>query len=389
MSRSVTHRGLLRQVAILGCLFLLSIGSDAQVLVKVSDSVFFRLGTLMQFWADGTQDPVSGGYSQNLFLRRVRFIVSGQIADRVTFFFQTENSRLGNSTATASKNTATGFIVQDAFGEWRIAGDLLALDAGLFFAPQSRDLMTVSSTCLSFDVSSYSSLQTVATQSSGGRDVGFQLKGYLLGDHLEYRAGVFDGQRELQSPAGAGSRNPPRFAARLQYDAFDVEKGYAYPRTNRGTKRILAVGAWNDRQGAFRAWGLDATLDLPVAANKDALTIGGEYFSYDGHKQFTQIANGVVTDLLPRQDAFFTDAGYYFGSLAVQPFLRYETLRFADSSNLSRDQTRYGAGLNWYVSATNMKVSALEERIVSRVLPAGASRRVTNRVAIQLQFLYY
>jgi Phosphate-selective porin O and P len=388
MSRSVIHRGHLKRVAILGWIFLLSVRSHAQVLVKVSDSVFFRLGTLMQFWADGTQDPVSGGYSQNLFLRRVRFIVSGQIAERVTFFFQTENSRLGNATATAGKNTATGFIVQDAFGEWRIAGDLLALDAGLLFAPQSRDLMTVSSTCLSFDVSSFSSLQTVATQSSGGRDVGFQLKGYLLGDHLEYRAGVFDGQRQLQSPAGAGSRNPPRFAARLQYDAFDVEKGYAYPRTNRGAKRILAIGAWNDRQGAFQAWGLDATLDLPLA-NRDALTVGGEYFAYDGHKQFTQIANGVVTDLLPRQHAYFTDAGYYLAALAVQPFLRYETLRFADSINLPRDQTRYGAGLNWYVSATNMKVSALEERIVSRVLPAGASRRVTNRVAIQLQFVYY
>ena len=45
-----------------------------QVLVKVSDSVFFRLGFHFQGTLDWQQDPVSEGYSQNMYLRRVRAI---------------------------------------------------------------------------------------------------------------------------------------------------------------------------------------------------------------------------------------------------------------------------------------------------------------------------
>jgi hypothetical protein len=145
---------------------------------------------------------------------------------------------------------------------------------------------------------------------------------------------------------------------------------------------------WGDRQGDFRAWGVDLAMDLPIAG-EDALTADGEYFFYDGRKQFTQIANGVTTDLLPRQHAFLADAGYYFGSLAIQPFLRYKCLRFADPENLSREQARYGAGANWYIAGPNVKVSIFGERIAPRVQPTGASRKTTNRFAMQLQLVYY
>src|SRR5881296_1815534 len=48
--------------------------------LKVSDSVNFRFGALMQPQADWTQDVVTSGYTQNLFIRRVRFLVGGQMA---------------------------------------------------------------------------------------------------------------------------------------------------------------------------------------------------------------------------------------------------------------------------------------------------------------------
>jgi hypothetical protein len=112
--------------------------ASGQVVVKVNDNVNFRLGTLLQGWSDWTQDPISQGYAQNFFLRRIRFIVAGSVAKDITFFFQTEDSRLGNAGLTGAKSLTTGFVVQDAFGEWRFAGDKAMLDAGLVYTPQSR-----------------------------------------------------------------------------------------------------------------------------------------------------------------------------------------------------------------------------------------------------------
>src|SRR6266851_2092386 len=83
----------------------------AQVLVKASDTVIFRLGFQLQTWADWTQDQVSEGYSASFFLRRVRFILAGQLGRDVSFFFQTDNPRLGNAgtgTGTPPKNLASG-----------------------------------------------------------------------------------------------------------------------------------------------------------------------------------------------------------------------------------------------------------------------------------------
>lgn len=364
--------------------------SAAQVIVKVSDTTFFRFGTHIQFWADETQDA-AGGYSQNFFLRRVRLIIAGQVARDVTFFFLTDNPRLGNAgtgTTTPTRSLATGFLVQDAFGEWRIAGDRLALDAGLFFLPQSRNILTSSSSILSFDTSNFSLQANALTASSGGRDLGFQLKGYLARDRLEYRAGVFSGQRQAPRPGQAGSRNSPRFAARLQYDVFDPEKGYTYPGTNLGSKRILAVGAWGDLQGDYRGGGADLTFDFPVVG-RNAVTASVQYYFYDGGRQFTQVSGDVTTSLLPRQHALFADAGFYFVRLKLQPFLRYERLDLEDAAFESREQARGGGGFNWYVAGQNMKLTAFYERIVPRVAPAGATRKNTNHFALQLQLYYF
>ena len=365
-----------------------------QVIVKVNDDVNFRFGMLLQTWGDWTQDPISEGYAQNFFIRRVRFILAGNVARNVSFFYQTDNPRLGNAGLTGIKSLNTGFLTQDAFLEWKVAGEQLMIDAGLFYTPQSRGVLDSSSTTLSFDAPTFGQQQNAFVQGSSGRDTGFALKGYLSNDHLEYRVGVFAGQRQgptaQAAPLGpaAGSRNSPRFAARVQYDVFDTEKGYTYPGTNRGTKKILAVGAWGDTQGDFKAYGGDVMADIPVG-KKDAVTAEADYIRYDGGKQFQQTVAGVLTPLLPKQEAFFAHAGYYFDAVKLQPYLRYERLDFKDDRFQTGDQQRYGCGVNWYVSGQNLKVTAFYERIAPKVKPATATIRDTNHFGAQLQVLYF
>ena len=363
--------------------------ADAQVLIKAGDDVNFRLGLLLQGWADWTQDAVSEGYSQSFFLRRARFLITGNFGSDVSFFFMTDNPRLGGSVAVGTRSLSSGLLVQDAFVEWRLAGDPLILDVGLFYLPLSRAALTGSSSNLSFDGATYCLLQNSFTQSSAGRDVGVSLKGYLAADRLEYRVGVFSGQRQGPTPAGepAGSRNSPRFTGRLQYDVFDPEKGYFYTGTNRGQRRILALGAWGDAQGDFVAGGADVFADIPVG--RDAVTAEADYFYYDGGRQFTQVIGSVEVPLLPKEDAVYAQAGYYFGGVALQPFLRYERLHFREERFRGGDQRRYSGGANWYVAGQNLKVTPFYERIVPSVAPAGSRTRDTNHFGVQLQFLYY
>ena len=52
----------------------------AQAVIKVNDNVNFKLGFQFQGWADWTQSAATGGYAQNLFARRARLLVGGQVA---------------------------------------------------------------------------------------------------------------------------------------------------------------------------------------------------------------------------------------------------------------------------------------------------------------------
>jgi hypothetical protein len=386
-SREACPGALRVAVVAFGFLSLAPGQARGQVVVNVDDTVNFRLGLLLHGNADWTQDPISEGYSQNMFLRRIRFIMLATVAPTVTAFFQTENSRLGNAGTAGTKSLDTGFLVQDGFLEWKVVGEKVMLDAGLFYTPQSRGVLNSSSSTLSFDAPAFGQQQVTVTGSSSGRDAGLGLKGYLLDERLEYRAGVFSGQRQAATAAGASARNSPRAAARLQYEFLDKEKGYTYVGTNRGAKSILAVGAWGDTQGDYRAWGGDVMADTPFG--KNAVTAECDYLFYDGGQQFTSVVGGVVTPTLPAQDVIFAQAGFYFDAVKLQPFLRYERLHFREDRFQARDVQRYGGGVNWYVTGQNLKVTAFYERVDPKVKAANATIRITNHAGIQLQFYYF
>src|SRR5260370_919645 len=133
---------------------------------------------------------------------------------------------------------------------------------------------------------------------------GSGLRGSSAGDPLECGGGLLAGTRQAGTTQGASSRNSPRVAARLQYDFFDTEKGYTYVGTNRGARKILAVGAWGDTQEDFEAYGADVMADIPI--RKDAVTVEADSLLYDGGKQLQQIVGSLASPLLPRHRRFFT-----------------------------------------------------------------------------------
>ena len=371
----------------------------AQVMVRAGDSVEFRLGFLVQPSADFVQDPVSRGYSENFFLRRVRLIAAGSLAPDVSFFFETEDSRLGSAGTSGAKNVNGGFLVLDAFGEWRISGDdRLILDMGKLVIPFTRNTLQGTSTPLSLDAGTFTFQQSAATQSDAGRDVGIQLKSYLAGDHLELRGGVFEGLRAANTGGPAGSRNSPRWVGRAVYNFFDAEKGYIPAGTNLGRKKILAVGLGYDTQGTYRAYGGDFMIDWPLgptgaAGGRNAVTAHADYIHFDGGCGLT--AGGIrATDcLLPAltaQSEIFTDLGFYWADWMLQPFVRFEWNGFVDDVDHGKGSRRYMGGFNYYVAQQNLKITAAFERIVPNA-PGAADWKLknTNHFVLQLQFFYF
>ncbi len=370
-----------RAAALAALVFLLPAAGSAQAVLKVNDSVSVRVGFLSQTWADFSQNVrQDSGYAQTIFARRLRFIVGAQVGSHLSFFFQTDNPNLGRSGPGYSKSLGSGFITQDAYAEVKPGrSNALLFDAGLQYVPFCRNCMESAATILPIDLGAYSYLQNAGTASSGGRDVGFLARGYLLGDRLEYRAGLFSGAR-LSTAAGVQTAtNAMRGAGRMQLQLLDAETpAYSYAGTYLGRKKVLSVGAALDAQSSYRGIAVDAFLSLPVGA--DGVTAQANYIHYDGHE---------LIPLLPKQNTFEAEAGYHFSGVKFTPWAKYETRSYDDAvkSVVFQDERRFQVGGTWYAMGNNLNLKAGYG--VAKLDRLGQDALSQNGFTFQLQAFYY
>jgi hypothetical protein len=345
--------------------------AHAQATVKVNDNVNFRFGTLIQAWGDDLQDATTRGYANNVYLRRVRLIVSGQVAKNVSFFLQTDNPNFGKTAAgTAAPKGFTGtFLIQDAWVEWK-PSDAFALNAGEMLIPLDRLILTSSASNLTLDISPTATVATGAiTQGNGNRDFGFEGKGYLADGRLEYRAALMQGVRD------AASRNPLRKVVFLNYDFWEKERGYTYAGTNLGKRKILAISGGVDKQKDYKAYSGAFNVQVPMAGNEFAVEAEGVH--YDG---------GAFIRALPIQNDLVADIAYYVAPARIQPYIKFEKQDFKSTTNAATtDQARFGVGANYYISGQNLKVTAQ----LLHVKPRNSAIHSTNEATIQFQIYYY
>src|SRR5207237_3139762 len=254
----------------------------AQVLIKVNDDVNFKLGVLGQFQVDTIKDNGTDVTASNLFVRRLRLLFGGQVAKSVTFFVETDTPNLGKTLATG-KNITPATIIQDAYGEFKPSNGF-SVDAGLMFVPFTRNSTQSGATLLPIDYGAYTFSQSAPTQSSTGRDTGFQAKGNFVKNRLEYRIGAFQGLRN------ARSNNALRYAGRLQYNVLDPETGFFYAGTYVGAKKILAIGAAFDTQSHYHAYDADVFTEYPFGPG-----------AFNGQLDLTHFDGDVTLATLPKQ----------------------------------------------------------------------------------------
>ena len=343
-------------------LLIAALPASAQIVVKGDDDTNFKLGILGQFHGDTIDNQGDESNSNNLFARRLRLMFGGQVAKNVTFVVETDAPNLGK-TLPDGKNIQPSLILQDAYAEVRVA-DALLIDAGLMFIPFSRNSLQSAATLLPVDYGAYTFSDSAVEQSTTGRDTGFQARGYLPGNRIEYRIGAFQGARDT------GSDNVFRYAGRVQYNALDPESGFFYAGTNLGKKKILAVAAAFDVQKDSHNYDADAFFDHPIGPG--ALTAQFDYNRFDG---------GTMLPTLSKQDDILVEAGYWIGALKLTPVLQVGHRDLANQS--AGDETRVAVGANYWWAGHNANVKAL----YTRIAPSGLADQ--NEFTVQLQVFVF
>jgi hypothetical protein len=355
-----------RSLAVALCVGVLLLASatrvDGQIVVNAGDDVNFKLGLLGQFQAESIEDPAADSQINNLFVRRLRLMFGGQVTKNVTFFVETDTPNLGKTFA-GGKNLPGAMIIQDAYAEFKVS-DALAVDAGLMFIPFSRNYLQSAASLLPIDYGPYTYTTSGPTESSTGRDTGFQAKGYLRNNHLEYRIGAFQGLRDT------ASHRSFRYAGRVQYNVLDPEVGFFYKGSYLGKKKILSVGGAFDVQSDYHGYDVDVFVDHPFGSG--ALTGQFDYNKFDG---------GTTLSALPRQHDLLFELGYLIAATNLTPFVQIAHRDVVETG--AADETRTSVGISYWWAGHNANIKAA----YGRISPAGAA--VQNAFTIQLQAFYY
>ncbi|MCL4512363.1 MAG: OprO/OprP family phosphate-selective porin [Bacteroidetes bacterium] len=337
------HKALLLAAVVMAMLAVVS-SAHAQLQITSPDGqTSIKFGILSQIQAEGLTTPDGKNMSTDIYIRRFRIILGGNIMKDLSFFVETDNPLLGKvGNSTTGEKGASYTYLQDAFMTYSFSDEFM-IDAGMLLMPVSHNSEQSAASLLGIDYGPYTFIWSVPTQSRVGRDYGVEARGFLGDNHFEYRAGLFQGLR------GVNSLNPERITARVVWYPFQNEPGYFYAGTYMGARKILGIGVSLDHQSGYTAYGADLFYDYPLD-NKDVPTVQVDYTNYDG---------GTFLPAIAKQSVIFAEAAYYFHDISFAPFVQANYDNFSNSIpgriGLASQHFIQG-GLAYYVKGQNFNI---------------------------------
>src|SRR5256885_2677494 len=146
--------------------------------------------------------PNGNDLAYDIFVRRTRLLVNGDISQNFSYLFQIDNAnfgKFGNFTGRA--------IVQDAWIGWAptgiTGGNVIYIDAGLLLIPISHHLLESTTNFITADVHT-DEFRFPGNQFQGLRETGVQLRGWWLDQKIGFRGGVYEGYQPPQTPPVPG-----------------------------------------------------------------------------------------------------------------------------------------------------------------------------------------
>jgi hypothetical protein len=322
-----------------------------------------KLGLLSKVRAEQRDAAASDGTVRDVYVRNLRFLVAGQLSERLSLFFETDAPNLGRTGADGSKGDSDVFI-QDFVLTYSL-GENLFLDGGMLLTDLSYNHSQSAASHMLLDYGPYTFLESGPLDERVGRDYGLRLRGYAGEGALEYRASVLSGLR------GEDGTAPYRYTLRVQWYPLEPLRGLFYQGTGFGKKRVLAVGASYDGQDDYETVSANLYGELPIEGG-NAVTWLLETISFDG---------GDFAPGLPEQQTLLAQAGYHFAGPRLTPFVRYAE-RDYDEEALA-DEDRLQLGLSWFPSEHRWNLKAAFERLEVTGLPD------RDRVSIQAQLFAF
>ena len=275
----------------------------------------------------GTPDGLNPSY--DLFIRRSRLLVNGDVGQNFSYLLQLDDAnfgKFGNFTGRA--------VVQDAWIGWAptgiTGGTVIYIDAGLLLIPISHHLLESTTNFITADVQG-DAFRFPGSPFPAFRDVGVQVRGWALDKKLGFRGGVYEGYAPIDQAAGAcaaggaGCITPkrnPAFGGFVNFDLLGSEEGaWLYGAYKWGTKPILSVGvAANYQSLALKnAFGSltdekllapDVYLNLPLTEQAELVA------------EATLYLNGNGTGSANTGTGIAASVGYRFGFVA--PYVAYD-----------------------------------------------------------------
>jgi Phosphate-selective porin O and P len=203
--------------------------------------------------------------SYDLFVRRTRLQVNGDVGSNWSYYFQIDNANFGKF-----GNFTGRMIVQDAwvaFGPLGTKGDnVLLVEGGLIFYPNAR--FTITSSANQPNIEGHPDMLRGFTSAvfPGTRSTGLQLRGWGLDKKIGFRGGIYEGVQPTNAGTGPNYHHYPAFGLFVNADLIGSEEGsYLYQSIYFAKDPILSVSL----AGTYQA---DALRTLKGLANQRSLT---------------------------------------------------------------------------------------------------------------------
>src|SRR2546428_4188022 len=203
--------------------------------------------------------------SYDLFVRRTRLQVNGDVGTNWSYYFQVDNANFGKF-----GNFTSRMIVQDAwvaFGPFGTKGDnVLLVEGGLIFYPNAR--FTITSSANQPNIEGHPDMLRGFTSAvfPGTRSTGLQVRGWGLDKKIGFRGGIYEGVQPTSAATGPNYHHYPAFGLFVNADLIGSEEGsYLYQSIYFAKDPILSISV----AGTYQA---DALRTLKGLANQRSLT---------------------------------------------------------------------------------------------------------------------
>ncbi len=355
----------------------------------LGENTNLNVAALIQFQAQFQQNaaPDKTDYSKDFFLRRVRFLLWGDVWKGISFFLDSEQPNFGKG-----GTWDVSMFISDAFVTFKVV-DQFMVDAGMMLLPFSRHGFQSAPGLNGLDFH-LGLLKYVDGSNKNLRDAGIQLRGYVFDRKLQYRVGVFNGaqgQSLQKDSVGAAVKdvagktalmsNPedwPRFAGHLRYNILGTETEFFAKGITFGQSPTLSIGVGFDYQVAAvmktatvlnkdlsvktpgtltHSLGLtgDVFVDVPFGADKQheiVFMAGLFYYDHGFELAYDKAKNATLVHAKNSGVGFLSELGYRY--TFIEPVL---TVDYFSSRQAAQDLLVVKGGLNFWIrnAAVNVK----------------------------------